>query len=1009
MTVDVLNTSVVDLVDHWSATTPSAVAAEWKGKTLTYSQLRHASLHVSQALLAAGARPGGKVPLLTEMSLEMLPAIIGILRIGACYVPIDVAAWSKDRISSALDSVSAPVVLVTCSIKGLSLPTIVNFQTQWLTLLPEDNSHLLCKLTSIRQRLTPEHLAYVIFTSGTTGRPKGVMVPHRAIYNLVSLTEGDVMKVTPGRRVLLTFSIAFDGCAGIVWSTMTNGGTLVMASSSDFPERAATCHIAIFTPSMLSTLEPSPAYNRIEEIFLGGEAPNMAVVRQWITPTRQVYNAYGPSEATVAVTVTRMDPNEEPILGEVIPGVRLVLVNEEMEEAEVGEIMIAGPCLATGYINNPEVTAKKFIQWKGERFYRTGDRAKRTHRGLEWAGRVDSLVKNRGFLVNLESEVEPALLRFGSVRVATAFIWRTKMIGCVQPADVNTDELRKFMCASFDHFIVPDELLAMDQFPLTANGKVDSNALRAQLDSRMACNESRTDLNGVTSAYDTVRLGFANVLFVPLGDLDESSSFTKLGGNSLIAIRLSQYLLKRNFPVSIQDIIKSDTIGNIRDRAEANTSLSQLIDTPDSSKSVPMTDMQRHMLSESQKDISKNCVIFRMRYTGSPIPLVTELRDSWMKVLSHHDIFQIRFDLDTWTQKSSGSLNWSWEEVIVSDFQYDEAVETHEKSVLADLENGKTLGLSIPHCALTCIAASESGAATVIWRLHHTLIDGFSLDILLQELRTVLNGKDLPPAPRYLDYARFYQNYKTQNLVNVANTWGPMLKTLSTNSPLRIVRPSQKPAPVGVFREEATPAGVKKNELHAAVRRFGISSATLAFAAWAVALRKLTNSTGVSMSLSMSGRFLPWAAAPSLVGSMHSRVPLCTQMPERMPVSRWLSQLDEQHAAVADLQNLCSPLPTFILSEEDYATHFNTQVQPFLGMSAPFQDWEISEMQPPPRDLVWYVYEQGEEIITKIIFEPRLVDQGWAGEVGIIAATALRLLVNADPKTELEELLVMLP
>ncbi|KAI1356552.1 putative nonribosomal peptide synthase [Xylaria sp. FL0043] len=952
MTVDVLSTSVVDLVDRWSATTPSAVVAEWKGKTLTYSQLRHASLHVSQALLAAGAKPGGKVPLLTEMSLEMLPAIVGILRIGACYVPIDVAAWSKDRISSALDSVSAPVVLVTCSIKGLSLPSIVSFQTQWLT-LPEDNSHLLCKLTSIRQRIAPEHLAYVIFTSGTTGRPKGVMVPHRAIYNLVSLTEGDVMKVTPGRRVLLTFSIAFDGCAGIVWSTITNGGTLVMASSSDFPDRAATCHITIFTPSMLSTLEPSPAYNRIEEIFLGGEAPNMSVVRQWITPTRQVYNAYGPSEATVAVTVTRMDPNEEPILGEVIPGVRLVLVNEEMEEADVGEIMIAGPCLATGYINNPEITAKKFIQWKGERFYRTGDRAKRTSRGLEWAGRVDSLVKNRGFLVNLESEVEPALLRFGPVRVATAFIWRTKMIGCVQPADVNADELRKFMCASFDHFIVPDELLAMDQFPLTSNGKVDSNALRAQLDSRLACDESIPDLNGETSAYDTVRLGFANVLLVPSADLDESSSFTKLGGNSLIAIRLSQYLLKRNFPVSIQDIVKSDTIGNIRDRAEANTSLSQLTDPPGSSK-------------PSQEDISKNCVIFRMRYRGSPVPSVTELRDAWTKVLSHHDIFQIRFDLDTWTQQSSGSQNWSWKEVIVSD-----------SHALADLENGKLLGLDIPHCALT-----------FIWRLHHTLIDGFSLDILLQELRVVLDGKDLPTVPRYLDYARFYQNYKTQNFAD----------TLSTNTPLKIVRPSQTPTPIGVFREEATPAGIKKNEVNAVVRKLGISSATLVFAAWALALRKLTNSTGVSMSLSMSGRFLPWAAAPSLVGSMNARVPLCTQVPERMHVFEWLSQLHEQHAAVADLQNLCSPLPTSILSEEDYATHFNTQVQPFLGMSAPFQDWEISEMQPPPRDLVWYVYEQGEEIITKIIFEPRLVDQDWAGTV-----------VNADTKMELGELLVLLP
>ncbi|KAI1328951.1 hypothetical protein F5Y16DRAFT_397913 [Xylariaceae sp. FL0255] len=282
------------------------------------------------------------------MSLEMIPAIIGILRIGVCYVPMDLAAWRKERIISALESVSASVVLATSSTDGFPLLSVVPFQPEWVTLPITDETELCFKLGTTRKELAAEDLAYIIFTSGTTGKPKGVMVPHRAISNLVSLKEGDVMLVTPGKRLLLTFSVAFDGCAGIVLNTISNGGNLVMASPSDFPERMKTCQTVILTPSMLSSLSPSSNYDTVKAIYLGGEAPGMSVVRQWVTPSRRLYNAYGLSEATVAVTVARMNPDEEPILGHIIPGVRIVLVNEEMEEADIGEIMIAGPCLATG-------------------------------------------------------------------------------------------------------------------------------------------------------------------------------------------------------------------------------------------------------------------------------------------------------------------------------------------------------------------------------------------------------------------------------------------------------------------------------------------------------------------------------------------------------------------------------------------------------------------------------------------------------------------------------------
>ncbi|KAI0396360.1 putative nonribosomal peptide synthase [Xylariaceae sp. FL0594] len=1006
MPIAILDTSVVDLVDQWSSKTPNAVAAEWKGQTLTYAQLRDASLHVAEALLSAGSGPGAKIPVLTQMSLEMLPSIVGVLRTGACYVPMDVMAWSKDRIESAIETVAPSIVVATAPVDHLQLsPVTVSFDPEWLSVPFACEVDFTRRLDVIRAGLAPDSLAYVIFTSGTTGKPKGVMVPHSAIYNLVSLREGDVIKTTTGKRVLLTFSIGFDGCAGIVWSTLTNGGILVMASGSDFPERAATCQTLILTPSMLATLDLSLGYDTVQEVFLGGEAPSMPVVRPWITPTRKVFNAYGPSEATVAVTVARMDPDEEPILGQVIPGVKLVLVDEEMKEAEVGEILIAGPCLAAGYINNPENTAKKFIQWNGQRYYRTGDRARRTARGLEWAGRVDRLVKNRGFLINLEAEVEPALLRFDTVRAATAFMWRGRMIGCVQPAGVDVEELRAYMKANFDHFIVPDEILAMDRFPLTANSKVDWDGLRAQLEDRLA-SESALISENKASALDVFRLAFASILLVSAKDLDENSSFAKLGGNSLAAIKLSQFLRKNGYSISIGEILKLDTLGSIQSSSVATGTSASSETRSNLSDVFPMTDMQKRIISGAQKDIAREHIIFKLRYVGSSAPSLGDLHEAWVKVLSNHSIFRIVFDLENWTQKDSGQIHLDSQEVLVDESQYESTVEAHIRAYWRDAETNKPLRLDRPYSSMTLVAVPERKAVTVLWRLCHVLIDGFSADLLIQDLKRVLAGEALGPSPHYRDFALFLQKYKEDNAESVEKLYRRVLQPLKTASPVQIPPPSAVPQHGSLFHSETTTVYTKKDALHAAAQSFSVSSATLVYAAWALVLRKLTACDAAPFVLSMSGRMLPWGDAPSLVGGLHLRVPVCTAVPEGATVSEWLSALHIQVEEISELQNLCSPLPAHILSEDDYSTYFKTLAQSFLGMSASTDEWEVRDMQMPSSDVVWFAYEEGEHVYTGIQVAPRTVDVAWASRVNRMGAEALQSLVAAGPDNKLGDLVL---
>lgn len=211
MAIDHLETTVVDLFDAWAAKTPEATAVEWNGQRITYAQLRNASLHVSKALLSAGVKPGDMVPILSQMSLELVPAVLGVLRVGACYVAIDTEAWSKARIDATLEDISPQVAIATSPPDTQRVPTIVSFQEQWLQLAFDNMDKTCSQLDSIRRSLDTKALVYVCFTSGTTGKPKGVMIYHQALNRFVALSTGDSLEAVPGERVLLAFSISFDG------------------------------------------------------------------------------------------------------------------------------------------------------------------------------------------------------------------------------------------------------------------------------------------------------------------------------------------------------------------------------------------------------------------------------------------------------------------------------------------------------------------------------------------------------------------------------------------------------------------------------------------------------------------------------------------------------------------------------------------------------------------------------------------------------------------------------
>ncbi|KAK2748586.1 nonribosomal peptide synthase [Colletotrichum kahawae] len=603
-----LKTSVLDLFDQHARRSPNSTAAEFQGQTITYDGLYNASIRVALELRKRGFRPRDRVPLITSMGLEMVASVLGILRLGASYCPIDFQAWSLERVVATLEAVGSRLVFSTVdtTITGYELVRVPEMLRKNNPVTDEATQ----QLELIRQDMRKSDLIYIIFTSGTTRKPKGVMVPHSSAAHLVQQSFPGAMRGNPGEKVLLFFSVAFDGCAGVIFSTICHGGTLAMAQPSDVINTASSCSTLILTPSMLASLEPTPEFDRVHSIYMGGEAPTETLVRLWTSPTRKVYNCYGPTECTTAVSTVEMVPGGPIVLGHLVSEVELMLLDENLEhEVQQGEICIRGPCLAVGYLNMEALTQEKFFFRDGIRHYRTGDLARRDEEGLHFVARVDRIVKNRGFLINLEAEVEPALRSFSGVQKAAAFLLQKQLVAFVTPSEAPVETLRGHLAKRFDAFIIPDLIFAVDDFPLTTNGKVDTRALQAmathQVDEQLrSSGDSEADKS---PALDVVLEAFADIFNRPASQIPPTASFRLLGGNSLTAVKLQSHLRRANLSLMLSKMFELDTAAAI---ARAAVSMDYNIDVVSSTNvhpsTTPLTPHQIELLRETEIDSSSN-------------------------------------------------------------------------------------------------------------------------------------------------------------------------------------------------------------------------------------------------------------------------------------------------------------------------------------------------------------------------------------------------------------------
>ncbi|MFF5211563.1 amino acid adenylation domain-containing protein, partial [Streptosporangium sp. NPDC000396] len=515
---------------------PDAVAVVAGDVEITYAELNVRANRLAHHLIARGAGPDRYVGLSIPRSLDMVVAFLAILKSGAAYLPLD-PEYPQDRLETMLAD-AAPPIVVTCTAAGVrpSPGTEVVLMDDWTGEgLPG---------TDPVTALLPGHPAYVVYTSGSTGRPKGVLVTHAGLPSYAR-TGTDRYAVTGDSRVLQFASIGFDG-AVLEWlMAFSTGAALVLAPHGvyggeplgRFLAEARVTH-AFITPAALATIPETPL-PELRTLLVGGEACRPELVRRW-APGRRMINAYGPTETTVVVTTSDplLSPDDTPI-GRPVYDTRLYVLDSGLRQVPpgaVGELYVAGPSVARGYLKRPSLTAERFVAdpfEPGGRMYRTGDLVRwRADGQLQYLDRADQQVKIRGFRIE-PGEIESVLTGHPGVSQAAVLARDDEpgdrrlvayVVGTATP-----EELRRHVRLSLPEYMVPAAIVTLDEMPLTANGKLDRRALPAP----------GKEASGREPVTDRERLLcglFADVL--SLSRVGADDGFFDLGGDSILAIQL---------------------------------------------------------------------------------------------------------------------------------------------------------------------------------------------------------------------------------------------------------------------------------------------------------------------------------------------------------------------------------------------------------------------------------------------------------------------------------------
>ena len=563
---------------------PQNAAVLFKDEQLSYAELDRRSDYLAGLLVKKGLQPEERVGICLERSFDMLIAIMAAMKAGGAFLPLD-PAYPRQRLSYMINDSGTRFVLTRKAEQETARAITRAEQT---TILIIDELDQKTDNTTHLPAPDPQNLAYVIYTSGSTGRPKGTLLSHRGLVNLAEI-QRHAFHITPASRILQFSSLSFDAA---VWETvmaLLNGAALclverqILASGDALTEVLEKQKISTITlpPSVLSVF-PKKDLPDLKTIITAGEKCTPNLVKDWALG-RDFFNAYGPTETTVCASMFKTDPESSlaPPIGKANPNFRLYVLDRNgfpVPFGIPGELCIGGVGLARGYHNRPDLTAEKFIPdaWSdipGERLYRSGDLVRMLSDGnIEFLGRIDHQVKIRGFRIEL-GEIESVLSALPQISDVIVLArkdgagnerlvaWYTLNANAENDLKAIREEIKK----SLPEYMIPSVFVALDEMPLTPNGKIDRKALpEPTLDRSQSAVEYVAPRNDIEKKLAEIVGGLLHLEKIGVYD-----NFFELGGHSLLATQfMSRIRQAFDIELPLLTLFEQPTVAELADAVE---------------------------------------------------------------------------------------------------------------------------------------------------------------------------------------------------------------------------------------------------------------------------------------------------------------------------------------------------------------------------------------------------------------------------------------------------------
>ena len=583
-----------ELIEKQAQESPDKIAIIANQKELTYAALNEEANKVAR-FLSQKQNANDYVGIYMDRSVEMVIGIIGILKAGYAYLPLD-TSYPLERVRFMIEDSKTSCVL-TSREQEYVLKDIVEHCYRIESVLTMNIN------ASENDNGGNSHLAYMIYTSGSTGRPKGVMVPHSGVVNRI-LWMNEHYESIPSERVLHKTPLSFDYSVFEIFSTLCTGNTLVVAKAGGHKDshylasmiKEHNITTLYFVPTMLQELlnvEGIESCISIKRVMCSGEPlPELTKERFFELFQAELYNQYGPTEASVEVTSFKCEKSEHDVrIGKPMANTQLYILNDDLHPVGVavtGELYIGGLGLATAYFNNPRLSAEKFIpnlfsSNKGDRLYKTGDLAKYTPTGeIEYVGRIDNQIKHRGIRIEL-GEIESSIRNHPLFKDATVLYKKDTnfplgyLVGYVIPGENNhlTEmKVKSVLKDRLPRYMIPDRIIMMDKFPVNPNGKLDRKAFPDPIFDRTSFQHE------YCPPVTPLEMAMADVYQEILGveKIGIHDDFFELGGNSLTSVHLMNHIEKiLGQKVPLETIYENPSISRLLDKViKKNTWLGRM-------------------------------------------------------------------------------------------------------------------------------------------------------------------------------------------------------------------------------------------------------------------------------------------------------------------------------------------------------------------------------------------------------------------------------------------------